>query len=76
MSTKFTIQDIFIKYGEKYIKSHKLSYEQWKVFNAIRNCGTEKLGFHICACEECGEEYFGYNSCRNRHCPMFQNYSR
>ena len=76
MQNKFTIQDIFLEYGDEYIKNHKLSKEQWKVFNAIRNCGTKNLGYHICTCEECGEEYFGFNSCRNRHCPMCQNYAR
>lgn len=74
--SNFTIQDIFNKYGDEYIKKHKLSNEQWKVFNAIRNCGTKNLGFHICTCQDCGEEYFGYNSCRNRHCPMCQKYAR
>ncbi len=74
--SKYTIQDIFITYGDQYIKNHNLSKEQWKIFNAIRNCGTKELGYHICTCEECGEEYFGYNSCRNRHCPMCQNYAR
>ena len=73
---KYTIQDIFIQYGDKYIKNHKLSKEQWKVYNAIRNCGTENLGYHICTCKECGEQYFGFNSCRNRHCPMCQSYAR
>ncbi len=76
MQNKFTIQDIFKTYGDEYIKKHKLSKEQWKVFNAIRNCKTKELGYHICTCEECGEEYFGYNSCRNRHCPMCQSYAR
>ncbi len=76
MQNKHTIQEIFIKYGDEYVKKHKLSKEQWKVFNAIRNCGTSNLGYHICTCEECGEEYFGFNSCRNRHCPMCQNYAR
>ena len=74
--SKFTIQDIFKTYGEGYTQNHKLSKQQWKVFNAIINCGSKELGFHICTCEECGEEYFGYNSCRNRHCPMCQNYKR
>ncbi len=74
--SKYTIQDIFIKYGNEYISKHKLSKEQWKVYNSIINCKTKELGFHICTCEECGEEYFGYNSCRNRHCPMCQNYAR
>ena len=76
MQNKFTIQNIFQVYGDEYIKNHNLSKEQWKVFNAIRNCGTKELGYHICTCQECGEEYFGYNSCRNRHCPMCQNYAR
>lgn len=74
--SKYTIQDIFVKYGEEYIKNNHLSKEQWKAFNAIRNCGTKNLGYHICTCKECGEEYFGYNSCRNRHCPMCQKYAR
>ncbi len=74
--SKYTIQNIFIRYGDEYSKKHKLSNEQWKVFNAIRKCGTKNLGYHICKCETCGEEYFGYNSCRNRHCPMCQNYAR
>ena len=73
---KYTIQEIFQKYGDEYVNKHNLSKEQWKVFNAIRNCATKNLGYHICICEECGEEYFGYNSCRNRHCPMCQNYAR
>ncbi len=73
---KFTIQDIFKTYGDEYIKNHKSSKEQWKVFNSIRNCKTKELGYHICTCEECGEEYIGYNSCRNRHCSMCQNYAR
>ena len=74
--TKYTIQDIFKIYGPEYIKNHNLSKEQWKVYNAVINCGTKELGYHVCTCEECGEEYFGYNSCRNRHCPMCQNYKR
>ena len=74
--SKFTIQDIFLQYGDEYIKSHNLSKEQWKVFNSIRNCSTKSLGYHICTCDECGEEYFGFNSCRNRHCPMCQSYAR
>lgn len=74
--SNFTIQDIFLQYGNEYVENHKLSDEQWKVFNAIRNCSTKNLGYHICTCKECGEEYCGYNSCRNRHCPMCQGYAR
>ena len=73
--SKYTIRDIFKIYGPEYIKTHNLSKEQWKAFNAIINCGTKKLGYHICTCEDCGEEYFGYNSCRNRHCKKYKKYS-
>ena len=73
---KYTIRDIFKAFGPVYIKNHNLSKEEWKVYNAIINCGTKELGYHICTCTDCGEEYFGFNSCRNRHCPMCQNYAR
>lgn len=76
MQNDFTIQDIFIKFGKKYIKTHKLSKEQWKVYNAIIKCKTKELGIHAITCEECGETTIGYNSCRNRHCPMCQCYAR
>lgn len=76
MENKYTIQDIFQTYGPEYIKTHKLSEEQWKVYNAIINCKTEELGTHTFICEECGEVITGYNSCRNRHCPMCQGYAK
>ena len=70
------IQKIFNLFGEDFIEQYKLSMEAWKVFNAIRNCGTLNLGYHITTCEDCGEKYFDFNSCRNRHCPMCQGYAR
>lgn len=72
----YTIQDIFQNYGEDYIKKHKLSNEQWKVFNAIIKCKTKELGYHTITCSKCGETISTYNSCRNRHCPMCQSYAR
>lgn len=74
--SSYTIQDIFITYGNEYIKTHKLSKEQWKVYNAIMKCKTKELGIHTITCKNCGETHTSYNSCRNRHCSMCQNYSR
>jgi DNA-directed RNA polymerase subunit M/transcription elongation factor TFIIS len=74
--SSFTIQDIFQTYGKEYIRRHKLSKEQWKVYNAIINCKTKELGIHTITCEECGDIIIGFNSCRNRHCPMCQAYKR
>ena len=73
---EFKIQDIFREYGPNYIKKHKLSKEQWKVYNAIISCKTQALGFHTITCNECGENHSYLNSCRNRHCPNCQAYAR
>ena len=73
---KYSIQDIFKEYGSKYLKTHKLSKEQWKVYNAIISCKSQALGFHTITCDECGETHIALNSCRNRHCPNCQNYAR
>lgn len=72
----YNISDIFKTYGPEYIKTHKLSKEQWKVYNAIINCKTEVLGYHTITCEHCGKTITAFNSCRNRHCPMCQNYAK
>lgn len=73
---KYSIQDIFKEYGLEYIKKHKLSKEQWKVFNAITSCKTQGLGIHKITCDKCGETHIALNSCRNRHCPNCQAYAR
>lgn len=73
---KYSIQDIFKEYGTEYIKTHKLSKEQWKVFNAIISCKTQGLGIHTITCDKCGETNIALNSCRNRHCPNCQSYAR
>ena len=74
--TKYSIQYIFREYGSDYIKTHKLSKEQWKVYNAIIHCKTLSLGIHTITCEECGEKHISLNRCRNRHCPNCQSYAR
>lgn len=73
---EFSIQQIFQEYGPEYIKKHKLSKKQWKVYNAIISCKTQGLGIHTITCDECGETHIALNSCRNRHCPNCQAYAR
>lgn len=73
---EYSIQQIFKEYGSEYITKHKLSKEQWKVYNAILNCKTQGLGIHVITCDECGEQHIALNSCRNRHCPNCQSYAR
>ena len=74
--TEFSVQKIFKEYGAAYIKKHRLSKEQWKVYNCIVNCKTLSLGIHTITCNDCGDTYICLNSCRNRHCPNCQAYAR
>lgn len=70
---KFEVADIFRP------NTHLLNgitYEQWKVVNAIISCRSEKLGGHKLVCLDCGHEEISYNSCRNRHCPKCQGKDR
>lgn len=53
-----------------------LSYHQISVFNHIRDCHSEKMGFNKFYCENCGYEVTHYNSCRDRNCPMCQSFQR
>ena len=74
--TKYTIQNIFHKYGAEYIKNNNLSADQWKAYNAIMKCKTGELGHHRIICNDCNDTKTGLNSCRNRHCPMCQFYAK
>ena len=39
------------------------------VLNALQNCRSEVLGYHLFQCSDCGKQKMQYHSCRNRHCP-------
>lgn len=70
------LQDILLRYGDEFIRTHELSFGQKKVYTAIRACRTAALGGHTEICPECGEVRISYNSCRNRHCPKCQTYRK
>lgn len=70
------VADILRLYGEDYLKTHSLSFEQLKVMRQISICRTAALGGHIERCTECGYERNAYNSCRNRHCPKCQTMAK
>ena len=73
---RYEIQDIFNKYGDNYIKNHKLTLEQRKAMKDISNCRTSSFGYNAKQCEGCGDITFSYNSCRNRNCPKCQGNRR
>jgi len=69
-SPEWEIGDIFREYEHLL---PKVSREQRKVINALKNCRTSALGGHIANCKRCGHKDQSYNSCRNRHCPKCQH---
>ena len=73
---KKTIQQVFNKFGSKYLDMYKPNYDQKKVYNQIITCKTDKLGTRIYKCEKCGHKIYTYNSCNNRHCPSCQDYKK
>lgn len=73
---KYEIQDIFNKYGDDYIKSHKITPEQKRAIADISNCRTSSFGYNARQCNGCGDIQFSYNSCRNRNCPKCQGNKR
>ncbi len=72
------VADIVRTHGSHFLDKYRssISYQQLKVFRAIRNCRTAALGYHRDACPNCGHEATSYNSCRNRHCPKCQACAR
>ncbi len=69
MEKKAEISSIFHVYGEEYKATHRLTFNQHKSFEAIKNCRTPEMGGHVNQCNHCGHKEQSYNSCRNRHCP-------
>ena len=63
------VADVFNASGDAYIENHRLSCEQRKAIEDIRNCRTANLGGHTTHCPTCGIIDISYNSCRNRNCP-------
>ena len=68
------LADIFRMHGEAYCENHILTPEQYKVFNAIKNCRTSVLGGHVEQCNRCFAIHYAYHSCRNRHCPKCESF--
>ena len=68
------VADIFRTHGAAYRAANAghISFDQFKVMNAIERCRTAVLGGHVARCADCAHEHIAYNSCRNRHCPKCQ----
>ncbi len=73
-SPSLEVAEIFRTYGAacRAINVGHISFDQFKVMNAIERCRTAALGGHVARCADCAHEHIAYNSCRNRHCPKCQ----
>lgn len=66
------LADVLLRYGDRYVQTHRVSPSQRKVAQAIVRCRTAALGGQRQWCQVCGYEGYTYHSCRNRHCPKCQ----
>ncbi len=75
---KHDVAEIFRRYLPSYLRSHKLSLQQFKIVKAILSCRTSALGGHIRECNngDCAHEDQSYNSCGDRHCPKCQSIAK
>ncbi len=67
------MQDVFVGYGDAYLRCNRTTEAQRRALKAITVCRTALLGGHLDVCAHCGDERPSYNSCRNRHCPKCQS---
>jgi len=72
------VADLIRAQGNRFLDRYRasFSFQQLKVFRAIRNCRTAALGGHLDSCSGCGHQAISYNSSRNRHCPKCQTQVR
>ncbi len=72
------VADIVRAHGSRFLDRRRsnFSFQQLKVFRAVRNCRTAALGYHVDVCTHCGHEAASFNSCRDRHCPKCQTRAR
>jgi len=67
----YELSDIFRLYWRKFREKFNCSLHQSKVINALKNCRTSVLDYHIetCTNPEYNHTFIAFNSCRNSHCP-------
>lgn len=66
---ELTVQDVFNKFGNKYLAMYPTSRNRLNVFNNIKTCRTSEQGVRIYKCSDCGKKIYTYKSCMDRHCP-------
>ena len=73
---ELTVQDVFNKFGNSYLKMYKTSYNRLNVYNNIKTCRTKDQGIRIYKCCDCGKKIYTYKSCMDRHCPICLEYKK
>lgn len=76
MGSKYTIAEIFKKFGSSVLVNNTLHSAQLKILGLIGDCRTASLGSHKERCTNCAHIRVHYNSCGNRHCPNCQGVHR
>jgi len=72
----YLIQDIFNKFGNKYLSKYNLCYYKLNVYNKICMCRIPKQDVRIYKCHDCGKKKYVYKSCLDRHCSICLEYKK
>jgi hypothetical protein len=56
------LADVFLLYGQHYLKGHNVSKNQRRAIRDITRCRTAELGGHVDVCDECSALRISYNS--------------
>ena len=70
------VQDVFNKFGNKYMDMYDPSYNRLNIYNKIKTCRTKEQGVRIYKCSDCGKKIYTYKSCMDRHCPTCLEYKK
>ena len=73
---ELSVQEVFNKFGDKYMDMYVPSYNRLNIYNKIKTCRTKEQGVRIYKCSDCGKKIYTYKSCMDRHCPTCLDYKK
>jgi hypothetical protein len=75
-NSNLEIADLFVRFGDEFLKKHPQPSEHHSFINLIKSCRTQALGGHLQKCGSCDYSKPMYNSCQCRMCPKCQSLKR
>lgn len=65
-----TIQDVLVSSSESFLATHRVPRFMRRAVWQLRDCRTERMGFHVRRCPNGHVKQLHYNACKHRSCPQ------